>query len=439
MNDIAVDPARDAVERARADTVMPPARAAVVRARTTAARGYLVQWRPAVFTVAMVLALVATLVHRDAARPGVLVVLALFVVVSWGAAVAVRLGAAALTVALVVTIIDLPLVAAWAIETRSAVGEGLSGMLGVVLVAAWLLGPRIALSTGAMAVAIILGIWFVDGPWSAPQIVPDVAWVVAGGTVVAVAIATSAERALREIAEANDRSQTALHELTSMRRRLVADVSHELRTPLTTINGFLDTILREDLTLDEDERRELLLEARRGGARLEHLVSRLLTVERTGSGDLPMVVERHDAMALVERAVELVEVPADRTIRIESFQPDDDHAAVLADERRIVELVRAIVENAVEHGSGEVLVLVTQLGPVLRIDVCDDGPGLPPGTEQHAFEPFTTFGTHHGAAGLGLATGRAYAVAHGGSLDYVADCGNGRHAFRLLLPLARTF
>ena len=404
-------------------------------ARASAAHAYLVRWRPIVMTAFLAATIVLTAAFPGDARADVVVTVALLAGASWLAAGAVTFGLQAIAVAFALTIVDVPLVTAWAISTESSTGEGMSALAAVVLIAAWLLGPRIAAAVGVLAAATVLTTWFLHERWSANQALPDVIWIICASSVLAVSISLDRDRALADVGRTARRSVDAMRDVVQLRRRLVADVSHELRTPLTAINGFLDTVLSGDIDLDSERTRELLLEARRGGERLEHLVSQLLVVDRAESGELQLDIAPVRARRVLGPAVKSVPVPPRRSVHI-SYVDDADDVLLLVDEARCREIVSNLVSNAILHGRGNVELAVTQLGPVLCIDVQDEGSGLIPGTEQHAFEPFTTFGAHLGAAGLGLATARAYTLAQGGSLDYVDDVGWGAHAFRLLLPIA---
>lgn len=405
-------------------------------ARASSAHKYLVRWRPVVMTGFLAATVALTITFPDDAQRRVVVAVAVITGASWLAAGAVTLGMQALTVALVLTIIDVPLALAWALSNPSSTGEGMSALAAVVLIAAWLLGPRIAAAIGAFAATTVLAMWFLHERWAAEHALPDVLWIICASSVLAVAISLDRDRALASVGRTAQRSMTAMREVVQLRRRLVADVSHELRTPLTAINGFLDTVLSGDLDLDSERTREMLIEARRGGERLEQLVEQLLIIDRADAGELTLEIAPIRARHILGPAVKSVPVPPRRSVHVTYVDADAGDAILLVDKARCREIIANLVSNAFLHGRGDVEISVTQLGPVLCIDVQDEGSGLVPGTEQHAFEPFTTFGAHLGSAGLGLATARAYTHAQGGSLDYLDDVGWGAHAFRLLLPVA---
>lgn len=408
-----------------------------LQARVVAARAYLVRWRPLIVTVLFTATLALSVAFPDDARAGVVTTIALFLATSLVAAAAVILGAAPLPMAFGLTLLDVPLVAAWAIATDSSTGESMSALGITVLVAAWLHGPRVAAFIGSLATAAILGVWFGHERWATDQVLPDVVWVVNTCSVLAVVISLDRDRALRDVGHGARRAVAAMRDVVQLRRRLVADVSHALRTPLTSINGFLDTVLAGDVDLDDETTRTLLVEARRGGERLERLIGELLVVERAYAGVLDLDVTSVRAEELVDGATRAFPIPPRRRLRVSWWDEDARSSLVLVDEDRSSEILANLLSNAIRHGRGDVEFSCCLIGPMLRIDVSDTGDGLPAHAEEHAFEPFATFGEHVGFAGLGLAVSRAYALAQGGTLEYVADDGTGTHAFRLQLPVTR--
>ena len=74
---------------------------------------------------------------------------------------------------------------------------------------------------------------------------------------------------------------------------------------------------------------------------------------------------------------------------------------------------------------------------MILVEVCDEGAGLPPGTEERVFEKFRREGRERGSFGLGLAICRAIVVAHGGRI-WAENLPGGGAAFRFTLPLEST-
>lgn len=380
--------------------------------------------------------LLATALQPEAMRPTVIMVVVALLLASVAVAALVRAGFSTRTGALVLTLSDIPLLTIGAMSTSNP-GEGLASLLVPVVVAGWLCGPRQALAVGAIAAGASLAMWTFVEQWSEPRPLPDVFWILLVTSAFIFALS-------REMFGAIDRSRSmivrSLEEVAavaSLRRRLVADVSHELRTPLTAMMGFVETALRDDIALTADQRHDLLVEARAGGERLSHLIEDLLEVERTSGGHARLQLQARTAGELLPRTVATVPVPSDRSVECIVSDAAMD-ASVQVDELRLFQIIANLVQNALKHGAGNVTVAVDVEHESLVIDVSDEGPGVPHDARELIFEAFGRADETPGSVGLGLTIARSYAIAHGGSLEYVPASSDARHAFRLRLPLAPT-
>ncbi len=209
-------------------------------------------------------------------------------------------------------------------------------------------------------------------------------------------------------------------------RQFVADASHELRSPLATIAGYTELARRrpDDTTavgaaLDKVEEES---------DRMTALVEDLLLLARLDSGR-PLERQPVDLTRLLLEAVSDARVVApDHHWRLDV--PDDAVDApyeVVGDELRLHQVVTNLLTNARKHTPAGTTVTVR-----VRRDgfaVHDDGPGLPPGLAEHAFERFArgdsarTRGSEVGV-GLGLALVEAIVTAHGGSVGLTSQPGD---------------
>jgi signal transduction histidine kinase len=226
-------------------------------------------------------------------------------------------------------------------------------------------------------------------------------------------------------AELVEQQQTTL----ALREELIANVSHELRTPLTSTIGFLQTLDRGDLDLNQDERKQLLNVARREAERLAVLVEDLLQLTRLERGDLPLEKSELDLVKLAKRAADGVQVPDRREIVLQ-----DAHLFTQADPGRILQVVQNLLTNSIRYGEGRVSVDFEWEPGAVRLLVGDEGHGVPEDQVQQLFVPFARMSTHTDSSGLGLAISRRIAEAHGGSLNYRPAENGQRHAFVLELP-----
>jgi signal transduction histidine kinase len=191
-------------------------------------------------------------------------------------------------------------------------------------------------------------------------------------------------------------------------RGFVADASHELRTPLAILKTELELALRDGRTAEE--LREALRSASDETDRLGRLAEDLLVLARSDRGELALRLEPIQARELLERVA--ARFRSSGEVSVEA----PDGLAVEADPVRLEQALSNLVANAGEHGGGPIALSAERHDDQLKLHVCDDGPGLPPGFAEHAFERFTRADPARGAggAGLGLAIVAAIARAHGG-------------------------
>jgi signal transduction histidine kinase len=195
-------------------------------------------------------------------------------------------------------------------------------------------------------------------------------------------------------------------------RQFLDDASHELRTPLALQRAELETAMR--YSADPVELRAAIASAIEEVDRLNALADDLLATR-------PDVDEQAAAKRLVE-AERLCEDVARRFRgrageEGRSIAVDADHAApVRCDPDRIERALSNLVDNALRHGGGEVVLRVERADGQVELHVRDRGPGFPPDFLGHAFERFTQADSgRRSGAGLGLAIVERIARAHGGS------------------------
>jgi len=212
-------------------------------------------------------------------------------------------------------------------------------------------------------------------------------------------------------------------------RRLTAEVSHELRTPLTQIRAEADLGLRRDRT--PEEYRAALEIIRSGADRLETTVETLMATARQeallprGTGDV--------RRAAADVITACTPTAAGLGIDLHLSGPPDVRAGV---ETAVIErILQPIVENACRFARARVVVAVAPGEREVRVEVRDDGPGVPGDEAEVIFEPGVR-GTANGApgrgAGLGLPLSRRLARAAGG--DVTAEPSSIGGVFSVRIP-----
>jgi two-component system OmpR family sensor kinase len=204
--------------------------------------------------------------------------------------------------------------------------------------------------------------------------------------------------------------------------RFAADAAHELRTPLGAIAS-----MAENAELDAAEpARTVFASIARRALECGDLVGDLLTLARASEPDA-LQAETLDLAIVVQHVVrDAAAAPGSVAIDVTCAQ-----AFVTGDERRLRQLVRNLLDNALAHAASRVAVTVNPNNGDACLRVEDDGPGVPPDVIPRLFERFSK-GAKSRGSGLGLAICRWIATAHGGEIAFA-----GGSQFTVRLPLAR--
>ncbi len=229
-----------------------------------------------------------------------------------------------------------------------------------------------------------------------------------------------------------------LEEMSRLQRRFTSDVSHELRTPLTTVRMAADVLFAERESYPPEVARSAEL-LQRELDRFETLLTDLLEISRFDAGFAALESEPTDLVPVVRQAVErLAAVCARAGVTMRMNLPE---APVIAevDTRRVDRILRNLLGNAVEHGSGKpVEITLAADEAAVAVTVRDHGVGLQPGEEKLVFNRFwradQSRARQTGGTGLGLSISVEDAQLHGGWLEAWGMPGQGCQ-FRLTLPV----
>jgi two-component system OmpR family sensor kinase len=197
-------------------------------------------------------------------------------------------------------------------------------------------------------------------------------------------------------------------------RAFVDDASHELRTPLAMHKTELELALR--YAKSPEEMRAAISSAIVEVDRLIGLAEDLLVLARSTDGRLALDLRRVGVADLLSDVGERFSARIQETGGSLVVEPANG-LAVEGDRLRLQQALTNLVENAIEHGGGEITVRASQDGGEVAIHVEDRGPGFAPGFLDRAFERFSRADASRGGegTGLGLAIVEAIARAHKGS------------------------
>lgn len=238
-----------------------------------------------------------------------------------------------------------------------------------------------------------------------------------------------------EVAEVS-RALNELHEALAQRSRrnqaFVDDVAHEAKGPLATMKTCAE-LLGSGGTLTAEGAVRLSKMLAESGARLERNVADWISLTRAEAGLPGDAREEIDWAKLSERVVAACREQQD-SIEI-AFQGPGT-ARVLGVPRELEVALRNLLDNAISFSprGGQVRVMLACEGAWARLEIEDDGPGIPPEERARVFERFFTRRKEGGGTGLGLAITRAIVQAHGGTIESVPSERGAR--FRVILPLA---
>ncbi|WP_228990132.1 HAMP domain-containing sensor histidine kinase [Streptomyces sp. DH8] len=228
------------------------------------------------------------------------------------------------------------------------------------------------------------------------------------------------------LARTTNETLTVLEASVERQRRFVADASHELRSPIASLRTQLEVAEAHPELLD-------LPGAVADTVRLQALAADLLLLARLDAGERP-------AGGTVELGALVREEVSQRTgdrIAVAVEVPEDGAFEVHGSRGQLARVVGNLLDNAQRHAEAAVAVSVAADGRGVRVEVRDDGAGVPEEERERIFERFVRLddarSRDEGGAGLGLAIARDVAVRHGGTLT-VHRAGGGGAAFRLWLP-----
>jgi signal transduction histidine kinase len=208
---------------------------------------------------------------------------------------------------------------------------------------------------------------------------------------------------ISQVAVALNDMRTRVRLLVDERTRMLAAISHDLRTPLTRLR------LRSERVTDGAAREHMLGDI----AAIDAMIGETLAYLRDGGSS---------------ELVELVDLPSLLQTICGEFS-DLGHEVIYEGPSRfsfgcragaLARAVTNVVDNGVKHGSKVTVTLGAPSPSTARIDIADDGPGIPPGLREKAFEPFFKADSARSASrsgfGLGLSIARDIVERHGGSI-----------------------
>lgn len=225
------------------------------------------------------------------------------------------------------------------------------------------------------------------------------------------------------------------------RQEFVGVVSHELKTPVAVIRAYTDVLLRRAERAGDSANADVLKRVEEQAERMLHMIEQVLDLQRLEAGLMTLETSRFDLTALARRvAEELGSLTGQHEIAVEAPEP----VIVVADRRRIEEVLQNLLQNAIRYSpnGGQIRVSVRPEGEDADraiVTVADQGVGISPEEQPHVFERFyqgrNRLYQGHVGLGLGLYISRELLRQHGGDVWLESQPGVGSK-FHFSLPVA---
>jgi signal transduction histidine kinase len=229
------------------------------------------------------------------------------------------------------------------------------------------------------------------------------------------------------------RDFTVERRLDEAKSEFVATVSHELRTPMTAVLGAAKTLMRDDIELTPDRRRQLLEMIGAQGTRLTKIAEDVLIASRLDRDELRLQRDHVDMAELVRTAVEHMREYVPETISLTALTSNG--APALGDRSRIEQVLVNLIDNAIKYSpnGGEVSVSTDSSDDGVRVEVRDSGIGIPPAEQSSIFEKFYRANLEDAqvrpGTGLGLYICRELVRRMGGTIGVESSPGSGSTFF----------
>ncbi|MGE7273340.1 HAMP domain-containing sensor histidine kinase [Brevibacillus panacihumi] len=247
------------------------------------------------------------------------------------------------------------------------------------------------------------------------------------------------EKEIHELVSTFKEMADRLRQLESMRTELLAGVTHELKTPVTSISGLIQAI--NDKVVSGEEEREFLVICLRETKRLEKMVEDLLDFNSFAVGEITVNRELQNVNKLIYEIASQWQIGQDAEIlRLHATIPEQQWV-IPVDPGRVQQILINLLNNARQaiDADGRIELRLYETEGDLRLDVTDNGKGIPENEQPLIFERFFRGSNKKDKVrglGLGLSFSRIMARALGGDLILTKSDEQGS-TFTLILPKNR--
>ena len=250
------------------------------------------------------------------------------------------------------------------------------------------------------------------------------------------ALAIQNARLFREIADKSRQLEAA----SRHKSEFLANMSHELRTPLNAILGFSEVLAERMFGEVNEKQAEYLQDILSSGRHLLSLINDILDLSKVEAGRLELELGRFHLPTALDNALTLVRERATRHGITLTQTVDERVGDIVADERKVKQILLNLLSNAVKFTpeGGRVGLTATAADGVITIAVSDTGIGIAPEDQAAIFEEFRQVGRDDArkqeGTGLGLTLAKKFVELHGGRIWVQSQVGQGS-TFSFTLPV----
>jgi GAF domain-containing protein/two-component sensor histidine kinase len=227
------------------------------------------------------------------------------------------------------------------------------------------------------------------------------------------------------------------------KREFVSNVSHELRTPLTAIKGYVDLLLLGGAGHLDAEQTSYLQVVKNNTRRLMDLIADLLEIGRLDDNRVQLHFERVHIGDILRDVLQSLRVEVERKAMTIEVAVAEDVTPVMADPKRLTQVVTNLVSNAVKytHREGRIAIAAfTNPAGLMQVNVQDNGVGISAEDQKKLGRRFVRFDNElrdeAGGTGLGLSIAWSLIELHGGQMWVESEPGKGS-TFSFVIPASQ--
>jgi signal transduction histidine kinase len=222
----------------------------------------------------------------------------------------------------------------------------------------------------------------------------------------------------------------------------LANISHELRTPLNIVIGYSDILISEVSGELNEKQMKYSTSIKNAGSNLLEIVNSLIYIAEIEGGSRDLNISKFNLQPMVVDLEKIFRTSASKKAVLIEFDVISDIEYLLADESKFKTILHHLIGNSIKFNKegGFVKVVFDRDGNDIRVQVIDNGIGIPEDKQDTLFDPFVQLDWSHarkyGGVGIGLSLVKELVEMHGGKITLVSKVDEGS-TFTFTIPQRR--